>query len=292
MPARDNTPQPRHFPGKGPAEEAGEERCHVGSILLDQESCNFYCNSVEVMKQAGIPFLVGGAYALERYAGISRHTKDFDLFVYERDIERALKAFSDAGYKTELSFPHWLGKAYQGDLFIDLIFSSGNGLARVDDEWFSNAVEGRVLGAEVMLCPAEEIIWSKCFVCERERYDGADVAHLLQACAGDLDWDRLLRRFGTYWRVLLAHLVLFGFIFPAERDKIPEAVMRTLTARLEEETTSRPPNTRVVQGTLISRQQYLVDVEQRGYEDARAEPVGNMSERELQIWTDAIETGK
>ena len=33
-----------------------------------------------------MPFLVGGAYAFERYTGIARHTKDFDLFIHPRDV--------------------------------------------------------------------------------------------------------------------------------------------------------------------------------------------------------------
>ena len=45
----------------------------------------------------------------------------------------------------------------------------------------------------VKLAPAEEMIWSKAFIMERERYDGADVAHLLHACARRMDWQRLLR---------------------------------------------------------------------------------------------------
>jgi hypothetical protein len=59
-----------------------------------------------------------------------------------------------------------------------------------------------VMGQPVRLCPAEETIWSKAFVMERERYDGADIAHLLRARAEMLDWRRLTRRFGRHWRVL------------------------------------------------------------------------------------------
>jgi hypothetical protein len=58
----------------------------------------------------------------------------------------------------------------------------------------------------------EETIWSKAFVMERERYDGADIAHLLRASAERLDWHRLLERFDAHWPVLLSHLILFGFI--------------------------------------------------------------------------------
>ena len=82
------------------------------------------------------------------------------------------------------------------------------------------------------LCPPEEMIWSKAMIMERERYDGADVAHLFRHCSGLLNWERLVRRFGGNWRVLLSHLILFGFIYPGERALIPAAVMRELLNRL------------------------------------------------------------
>src|SRR5262249_17967308 len=148
------------------------------------------------LQRAGLPFLVGGAYALERYTCIRRNTKDFDIFVRPADSRRVLDVLAAAGYRTEVTFSHWLGKAYCGDDFLDVIFSSGNGLARVDDEWFLYAVGAEVFGLLVKLCPPEEMIWQKAYIVERERYDGADVAHLLRGCGPRLDWPRLLRRFG------------------------------------------------------------------------------------------------
>jgi hypothetical protein len=49
--------------------------------------------------------------------------------------------------------------------------------------------------------------------------------HILESCAEKLDWSHLLRRFGPDWRVLLSNLVLFGYIYPSERRRIPGAVM-------------------------------------------------------------------
>ena len=91
-----------------------------------------------------------------------------------------------------------------------------------------------MLDVPVRLVPAEEMIWQKAFVMERERFDGADIAHLLRARAGFLDWKRLLRRFeGPHGRVLLVHLILFGFIYPDEKASIPDAVVRELLGRLD-----------------------------------------------------------
>ncbi|HEX7183887.1 MAG TPA: hypothetical protein VF756_18805 [Thermoanaerobaculia bacterium] len=255
---------------------------------LSQETIDFYRQAMDLLEEAKVPFLVGGAYAFARYTGIVRHTKDFDVFVHSRDFERALEAFEKAGYKTERNFPHWLGKAYQGEDFVDVIFSSGNGIARVDRRWFEHAVEEEVLGRKSLLCPAEEMIWSKSFIMERERFDGADVSHLLHSRAEELDWQRLLDRFGEeHWRVLLSHLVLFGYIYPDDADRIPPWVMDDLLDRVRDDRGSQGPERRLCRGTILSRSQYLLDVEEGGYRDARLEPLGLMSAEEIEIWTEA-----
>jgi hypothetical protein len=258
---------------------------------LEPETWRFYRAAMSALNAAGAPYLVGGAYAFERYTGIERHTKDFDIFCMREDAEEILRVLRDeVGCRTELTFPHWLGKAYNpgtGD-FVDVIFSSGSAVAVVDEEWFAHEVEAEVLGIPAFLCPAEEIVWSKAFIMERERYDGNDVAHLLHARADGLDWARLMRRFEPHWRVLLAHLVLFGFIYPARRGTVPASVMDELARRLQAEAEAPPPATRVCQGTLLSRAQYLVDVEKWGYEDARLEPQIQMTSRDIAHWTKAI----
>ncbi len=256
--------------------------------LPRSETAEFYLSSARALRAAGVPFLVGGAFALAHYTPVARETKDFDLFVDPAHIGWALEALAGAGYRTELTYPHWLGKAYSGTRFVDLIFSSANGVARVDDQWFTHAEMGMILGEPLAVCPAEETIWSKAFVLERERFDGADIVHLVKARAGRLDWPRLLRRFGPHWRVLFSHLTLFGFVYPGERLAVPAWVMRELVTRLERELAVAPGDERVCRGTLLSRAQYLVDVEQLGYRDARLEEDGHMSPEDVARWTAAI----
>jgi len=188
-----------------------------------------------------------------------------------------------------LTYPHWLGKAKCANALVDVIFSSGNGVSLVDDDWFRYATEGLVFDVPVKLCPPEEMIWSKAFVAERERYDGADIMHILLACAETLDWDRLLKRFGEHWRVLFSHLCLFGFVYPSERARIPAWVMSALMERLEQEVQAPAPDDRVCQGTLISREQYLPDLERWGFADARLTMANAMTQEEIAQWTQAIQ---
>src|ERR1043166_6990285 len=197
----------------------------------DRDTNAFYRRTLHVLSDARVPFLVGGSHALLNYTGIVRETKDFDLFIRQADVEPALACLREAGYFTEITFPHWLAKAKDAADTVDLVFSSGNGMCPIDDQWFNRAVEADVLGMPVKIAPVEELFWQKSFVMERERYDGADVAHILRSCAESLDWDRVVRRFDPYWQLLLSHLILFGFIYPSERHRIPEWVLNELTAR-------------------------------------------------------------
>jgi hypothetical protein len=242
---------------------------------LDPRIYSFYCTALRAIQKSQVPFLVGGAYALARHTGIVRHTKDVDIFTRPEDCERVLRVLSAAGYRTELTDPRWIAKAYSGEDFIDVIFNSGNGIAEVDDAWFEHASEAKVFGLPVQLCPAEETIWSKAFIMERERFDGADIAHLLRAYGARLDWNRLLGRFGAHWRVLFSHLVLFGFIYPCERESIPSSVMDLLMSRLRDEDEPHQTAGRLCQGTLLSKVQYAIDVERWGYQDARLLPLPN-----------------
>jgi hypothetical protein len=251
----------------------------------------FYRGALKALQEARIPFLVGGAYAYSQYAAIARDTKDFDIFVHPRDVERALAELRHRGCRTELAYPHWLAKAWLGDAFLDIIFNSGNGAVPVDDEWFRHAPAGTVLGVPVQLQPIEEMIWSKSFVMERERSDAADIAHLVLRCSDLIDWDRLLARFGAHWRVLLAHLVLFGFVYPSERTRVPARIVRELWARLEGEL-AHDGDERVCNGTMLSREQYLIDVEEWDYEDPRVAPRGTMSSDDVAHWTAAIDRSR
>ena len=262
---------------------------HPGDDELDPKIREFYADVLSTLTKRGVDFLVGGGFGLDVFTGVSRHTKDIDVFVRPECVDKALQVLADVGYRTEITYEHWIGKAFHGELFVDIIYNSGNGVCPVDDSWFEHAPESSVFGIRCKVCPAEETIWQKSFIMERERYDGADVAHLLRSCGSRLDWRRLIDRYGQHWRVLLSHLILFGFIYP-KQSVIPQWVMKDLFRRLEhemEQGSTSPPNRCL--GTLLSLFQYKIDVDQWGYEDGRLQPTGNLTPDQLIKWRLAIE---
>lgn len=255
----------------------------------DLHAADVYRSVVWHLREAGIPYLVGGTYALEHHAGLVRATKDLDLFVRRADWSRVEETLAPHGVHCELVFTHWLGKARSNGHFVDLIFAGGNGLVEVDDDWLTHGVPSVVLEVPVHLVAPEEMIWSKAFVMERERFDGGDVTHILRKSAGAIDWLRLIRRFGACAAVLLSHLVLFHFVYPDLRDTIPEWVMDELWRRSRAQ---NPVPQQLCRGTLLSREQYLVDVSEWGYLDAREMPVGRMTAQQIDAWTSAINSEK
>ena len=248
------------------------------------EAAKFYRDSMQLLQREGVPFMVGGAFAMALYTGIARNTKDFDLLVRASDVDLTLEVFRRHGYRTEKTHPHWLAKAFQGEDLIDIIYRGGNGLCEVDDSWFARAPTNEVLGAATKVCAPEEMIWMKAYIMERERYDGADVVHLLLSCAEQIDWPHLIQRFGRDWRVLLSHLVLLGFIYPSERNRIPSAVVDELMKKMRTEGDTAASE-RVCQGTLLSRAQYLHDVREEGFRDARLDERCRMTKAEMDEWT-------
>jgi hypothetical protein len=81
---------------------------------------------------------------------------------------------------------------------------------------------------------------------------------------------------------------MFGFIYPSQRSKVPTWVMDELAKRLAHETKAGDSKEKVCNGTIISRQQYLTDITDWGYADARLKPAGNMSADEIAHWTAGI----
>ncbi len=245
----------------------------VGEELSTERRCSAEldarCDALKALAEDRVPFVVAGAYAFFEYTGIFRDTKDLDLFLRRSDVPRARASLERAGFRTEMTDAVWLAKGFRGEWFVDLIFSSGNGVAVVDEAWFEHARPGEVLGVPVLLAPPEEVIWSKAYVCERERFDGNDVCHLVRACGRHMDWERLLARFGEHWEVLLAQLLLFRFAFPSVRTRVPDWVIRELLQRTRESLAEGDWERRVCRGTLLSKTQYCHVLEHLGYEDSR-----------------------
>ncbi|HEY8618339.1 hypothetical protein [Phenylobacterium sp.] len=227
----------------------------------------FYAESLKLLTESGIPFLLSGTYAVTAYTGIVRPTKDLDVFCKAGDYPKILAYFQERGYRTDVEDERWIAKVWQGKHFFDVIFAMSNGTAPITDEWFVNNDTINVYGTEAKITPPTELILSKMFIQDRYRYDGADVAHVILRASDRIDWQHLLRYMEPYWEVLLTHLLNFRFIYPTERDTIPTWVMEELTSRLKAQVGLPAARVKVCRGRLFSPRDYVTDITEWGFAD-------------------------
>jgi hypothetical protein len=234
---------------------------------LDETTRAVFAHALRALRQANAEFLVGGAFALNHYTGIWRNTKDLDVFCEPAQSQRVLDILAAAGFQTRVTEAHWLGKAQLEDVLVDVIWGSGNWSTFVDDHWFRHAERGRIAGEEVDLAPAEDVILSKAWVAGRERYDGADIVHLIHARGARFDWDDVVARFGAHWELLLHYLLLYRFVYPADRDVVSARLIQDLAARIG--TDQELADGLSFRGPLVDRYAYLHDLRYDGLSDPR-----------------------
>src|SRR5262249_44252412 len=113
------------------------------------------------LSKLGLPFLLGGTYALSVYTGITRATKDLDIVCKPSDCTSILQHFKRLGYAVEIEDERWIAKVFRGEHFFDLIFASWHGAMPVSDRWFDHAPRVEIFGMPVRVIAPTELIWSK-----------------------------------------------------------------------------------------------------------------------------------
>jgi hypothetical protein len=231
-----------------------------------RESTVFFKEAIEILSESGANFLIGGAFAVFQHAGIFRNTKDLDVFCKHSEYPKILKAFKAKGFQTELTDVRWLAKILKGEYFIDLIFDTTNNICKVDESWFNHSTKGIFEGIEVRYLAPEELIWIKSYVQNRERFDGADVNHILLKTGKTLDWKRLLDRLDQHWHILLAELIMFQFVYPSDYQEIvPKWLFDELIARANEQYELPATGDKICRGPIIDQTQYAIDIKQWNY---------------------------
>jgi hypothetical protein len=242
-------------------------RRQAGQIAHSDKAAEFYADILRHIKATGVPFLVGGAYAVNAYTGVNRVTKDVDVFCKPGDYPRLLNACSQAGYEVAVEDERWIAKICKGEVFCDVIFGSANAINPVTKEWFADTHNADVLGVAVPLIPPTELFWSKAFIMDRTRFDGNDIAHLVLKSHALINWRRLLSYMDQHWEVLLLHLVRFRYIYPTERHALPDWLLDELLSRLQEQRHIPEPKIRSCRGRVFSRDDFEIDITQWGFAD-------------------------
>jgi hypothetical protein len=218
---------------------------------------------IGLLERNHVPFVISGAFALHEHTGIWRDTKDLDLFLPAGEVGRALRILEKDGFDTEVLDSVWLAKAKREGFFVDLITGMSNAVLRVDYSWIRHASRAEVFGMSIRVLAPEELIASKIFVTRRERFDGADICHVIYGTRGKFDWQRLMNLIGDHWEMLFWSLVLYHYVYPANSDYVPSEIWTELGQRFTVEL-AHPNKGAEFRGSLIDEKMFAIDVTEWG----------------------------
>src|ERR1700730_3440151 len=180
------------------------------------------------LNRCRVPYVVSGAFALQIHTGIWRCTKDLDLFLTPEAMPAAIRCLKKDGFRCEVMDPVWLHKAHRDGFFVDLITGMSNAVITVDRSWRENGRPATIVGARTRVLAAVEVLASKHFVLGRERVHGADIAHIVYASHGKLNWDRIFALVKEHWEILLVACVVYRYVYPAYSHYVPSWVWQRL----------------------------------------------------------------
>src|ERR1700733_2332423 len=226
---------------------------------IPEEQAALFREVLTALEEEKVPYAVSGAFALRQHTGICRFTKDLDLFMTGCTSLKVLPYLRRCGFACEVRDPVWLAKARKGEFFVDLITGMSNGVLVVENSWIERASPAVVHGVKTRVLAPEELMASKIFVTRRERFDGADIAHIIYGTYPSFDWDRELQLVGEHWEMLLWSLLLFRYVYPAQTHYVPAGVWRQLLGQLESEI-ARPDSQAKFRGSLVEDNMFAIDL--------------------------------
>ncbi len=147
--------------------------------------------SVATLRDAGIPFMLGGSLAAWARGG-PQPTKDLDLMVKPQDAEAALAALAGAGMRTARPPEEWLVKAYDGDVLVDLIFRP-SGL-EITDEVIARADTIPVMAVATPVMKLEDMLVTMLHALDEHALNYGPLIGIARALREQIDWPALRAR--------------------------------------------------------------------------------------------------
>jgi hypothetical protein len=242
-------------------------------ILMPEQEA-LYREVLIALEERKVPYTVSGAFALREYTGICRMTKDLDLFLTAEDSVEALQYLQKKGFNCEVCDPVWLSKAHRDGYFVDLITGMSNAALVVDPLWIQRSRPATIVDIKTRVLAPEELLSSKLFVTRRERFDGADIAHVIYGTHGQIEWNRVLELIGEHWEMLLWAFLFFRYSYPAQTDYVPAWLWRDLLGRFSSAIAGDNKDA-PFRGSLVDDNMFAIDLQDWGManilEDYRAQ---------------------
>lgn len=199
-----------------------EER--FGPILATLRRC------VALLREAEIPFLVGGSLAAWARGG-PEVTNDLDLMIRPVDAERALQLLVDAGMRPERPPEEWLLKAWDGDVLVDLIFCTVEG--DVTDEQIARGEQLTVTSVTMNVLRLEDMFALRLQTLNEHYLDYAALLKMARALREQVDWDAVRTRVRHHPYGLAFFTMLEGLevVEPPQASTAPAAAGDEVTVR-------------------------------------------------------------
>lgn len=150
--------------------------------------------AVGALNARGVPFMLGGGLAVWARGGPDTD-HDLDLMVKPEDAERALEVLAAEGMRVERPPEHWLVKAYDDDVLIDLIYEP-SGL-EIDDGVFERAQQLDVYALRILVLPLEDVLVTKLLAMGEHQLDYEAVLEIARALREQIDWPDVRERTAT-----------------------------------------------------------------------------------------------
>jgi Uncharacterised nucleotidyltransferase len=138
-----------------------------------------------LLREAEIEFMLGGGLAIWARGGPPTD-HDVDLYVRERDVERAFEVLVDAGFRGDRPPEDWLLKVWDGDHLVDLIHRPAGG--EIGDEHFARATEVEVSAQRLLVASIDDVIAAKLLAISEQEPDYRAILEIARAVREQVDW--------------------------------------------------------------------------------------------------------
>jgi hypothetical protein len=155
---------------------------------VDEGLVNTLKRVASVLKQAEIPFALGGSFAVYAHGGHSSD-HDVDFLIREQDKLRALEELSAVGFEVQQPPEDWLVKVYDEGRMVDLIYRPVE--SPVTDATLRDTVMRPVEAINMPVLSATQLMIHKLLSYTQHYCDFATGLPVARSLREQIDWDRV-----------------------------------------------------------------------------------------------------
>jgi len=155
---------------------------------VDEGLVNTLKRVASVLKQAEVPFALGGSFAVYAHGGHSSD-HDVDFLIREQDKARALEELAAVGFEVSQPPEDWLVKVFDEGRMVDLIYRPVE--SPVTDATLRDTVMRPVEAINMPVLSATQLMVHKLLSYTQHYCDFATGLPIARSLREQIDWDRV-----------------------------------------------------------------------------------------------------